>query len=141
MAMINPLLIDSSFLFELSNTGSRRHWMAVNFLDQNRQPRLIPDVVLTETCYLLKARINQRAVEGFLDSLESPSIQLEAVTKADVKRAREIMAQYESANLDFVDCCIVAIAERLNIVQVCTFDRRDSSIFRPMHCEYLELLP
>jgi predicted nucleic acid-binding protein len=141
MAMINPLLIDSSFLFELSNTGSPKHRMAVSFLNQNRQLRLIPDVVLTETCYLLKVRISQRAVENFLDSLESPSIQLEAVTKADVKQARQIMARYESANLDFVDCCIVAIAERLNIVQVCTFDRRDFSIFRPTHCEYLELLP
>jgi predicted nucleic acid-binding protein len=139
--MTNPLLIDSSFLFELSNTGSPKHRLAVNFLNQNRQPRVIPDVVLTETCYLLKVRISQRAVENFLDSLESPNIQLEAITKPDVKRARQVMAQYESANLDFVDCCIVAIAERLNIVQVCTFDRRDFNIFRPIHCDYLELLP
>jgi predicted nucleic acid-binding protein len=60
---------------------------------------------------------------------------------ADVTRAGEITAQYASAHFDFVDCCIMALAERLNITQVCTFDQRDFTIFRPTHCDYLELLP
>jgi len=51
------------------------------------------------------------------------------------------MQQYASANLDFVDCCIMALSERLNIVQVGTLDRRDFSIFRPKHVDYLEILP
>ncbi len=59
----------------------------------------------------------------------------------DVIRAAQIMERYADARFDFVDCCIMALAERLNITQVCTFDRRDFSIFRPTHCEHLELLP
>ncbi|MCD4684394.1 MAG: hypothetical protein K8S97_00470 [Anaerolineae bacterium] len=51
------------------------------------------------------------------------------------------MAEYDTARFDFVDCCIMALTERLNITQVCTFDRRDFSIFRPIHCDYLDLLP
>jgi hypothetical protein len=35
----------------------------------------------------------------------------------------------------------MALSERLNITQVCTVDRRDFSMFRPLHCDYLELLP
>ena len=35
----------------------------------------------------------------------------------------------------------MAIAERLNITRIATFDRRDFSIFQPSHCDYLELLP
>jgi hypothetical protein len=35
----------------------------------------------------------------------------------------------------------MALSERLQITQVCTFDRRDFSIFRPTHYDYLELLP
>jgi hypothetical protein len=35
----------------------------------------------------------------------------------------------------------MAQAERLNIARIATFDRRDFSVFRPKHCEYLELLP
>ena len=51
------------------------------------------------------------------------------------------MAKYADARFDFVDCCIMALVERLDITQICTFDRRDFGIFRPAHCEYLELLP
>ena len=35
----------------------------------------------------------------------------------------------------------MAQAERLNITHVATFDHRDFEIFRPTHCDYLELLP
>jgi predicted nucleic acid-binding protein len=41
----------------------------------------------------------------------------------------------------FVDCCILAIAERLNITRICTFDRRDFQTFATTHRERLELLP
>jgi uncharacterized protein len=54
---------------------------------------------------------------------------------------QEIMRQYQDAEFDFVDTSIMAIAERLNIKQICTFDHRDFSIFRPKHCDYLKLLP
>jgi predicted nucleic acid-binding protein len=42
---------------------------------------------------------------------------------------------------DFVDCAILTLAERLDITQICTFDRRDFAAYKPTHCEYLELLP
>jgi uncharacterized protein len=51
------------------------------------------------------------------------------------------MAIYFDAKLDFVDCCIMALSERMNITKVCTFDRRDFGMFPPQHCAYLELLP
>jgi hypothetical protein len=51
------------------------------------------------------------------------------------------MATYASADFDLADCCIMALAERLNITQVCTFDQRDFSIFRPTHCPHLDILP
>ena len=40
------------------------------------------------------------------------------------------MEKYADARFDFVDCCIMALAERLAITQICTFDRRDFSIFK-----------
>ncbi len=51
------------------------------------------------------------------------------------------MTTYASADLDFVDCAIMALAERLNIRQILTFDHRDFSIVRPQHNAYFELLP
>jgi uncharacterized protein len=51
------------------------------------------------------------------------------------------MPQYASAKLDFVDCTIMAVAERLEIQHIATFDRRDFSIVRPAHIEHFILLP
>jgi len=51
------------------------------------------------------------------------------------------MTQYKTAKLDFTDTAIIAIAERLNITHILTFDRRDFSIIRPKHVDYFKLLP
>jgi len=37
--------------------------------------------------------------------------------------------------------CQMAHSEHLNITPVCTFARRDFSIFRPSDCDHLELYP
>jgi predicted nucleic acid-binding protein len=75
-----------------------------------------------------------------LDIAQSVSpIPLVTIVNDDLVRVREIMSKY--VQFDFVDCCILALAERLNVTRVCTFDRRDFSSFKPLHCEYLELLP
>jgi predicted nucleic acid-binding protein len=139
--MQTPILIDSSFLYELNNpkTAFRREIM--QFARMEKRPRIVPDVVLTEATYLMRHRVGQHAVLRFLMTVDTVGIQFEPVTVTDLRRAGEIMSQYRDADLDFVDCCIVAIAERLNITTVYTLDRRDFVIFRPLHCEYLELLP
>jgi hypothetical protein len=53
----------------------------------------------------------------------------------DARRADDIL------NAEFADCCIMTLAERLNITQICTLDECDFSLFRPDHIERLELLP
>jgi hypothetical protein len=59
----------------------------------------------------------------------------------DFTRAVALMDRYRDAELDFVDCCLTALAERLNIRHICTFDRRDFSMIRPKHTEYLQMVP
>jgi uncharacterized protein len=134
-------LIDSSFLYALFNTREQHHSKAVDLLKAEPMIPIIPDVVLPEVTFLFNRFGGERAVIVFLTSLERTQPHLEPLTQADLKRSRDIMAAYPQAQLDFVDCCIMAMSERLNITEICTFDRRDFSIFRPQHCEYLTLLP
>ncbi len=63
------------------------------------------------------------------------------MTQADFLSAMEIVRRNRHADLDFVDCCLTALAERLNITKICTFNRRDFSMIRPKHVEYFELFP
>lgn len=138
---LSKILVDSSFLYALYDRADQKNEEASAVAELFNGQFVIPYVVLTETAYLFRRAGEAPAVVRFLDALIKGNYQYEIVSPADLNRVREIMAQYPSAKLDFVDCCIMALSERLNITQVCTLDQRDFSIFRPRHCPYLEILP
>ncbi len=77
----------------------------------------------------------------FLGGLLASDIELVSIEAEGMQRDTEILAQYADARLDFADATIIALAERLGITHILTFDRRDFSIVRPRHCEFFELLP
>ncbi len=59
----------------------------------------------------------------------------------DLARAADLLEKLADNKVDFVDCAIVAMAERLNLTKVLTVDRRHFTIFRPNHCDYFEISP
>jgi hypothetical protein len=136
------ILIDTSFLYALNDLADRNREKALKFATGSVEYQyIVPQVALAEAAYMLQQHVGERALLNFWEGLESPEVHLQPVEKADLRRAREIRLQYADAHFDFVDCCIKALSERLKITQICTFDRRDFSIFRPSHTDYLELLP
>ncbi len=139
--MANLILFDTSFLYALFDQTDKYHRDATEFASIDRRLCIVPMVALTEVTQLLNARVGQPATLAFLRSLSSPLITLVPITPADIDRVQDILQTYPEARLDFVDCCIMAMTEGLNVTEICTFDRRDFSIFRPTHCDYLELLP
>lgn len=110
--MVNRVLVDTSFLVALNNPRDRNYAVTRQFAADSKYLYLIPDVVLTETAYLLKKAGGLPLVMRFLDRLNNLNPALVAVQNQDLKRTREIMAQYTAANLDFVDCCLMALSER-----------------------------
>ena len=135
------VLIDSSFLYALFNSRELKHESALEFVKTSDDMQMIPDVVLTEVAFLFKRFGGEKAVAVFLESLEFTQPELVSVMLTDLKRVREIMLKYADAKLDFVDCCLMALAQRLEITQICKFDRRDFSIYRADDGDVLELLP
>jgi predicted nucleic acid-binding protein len=138
---MSDILVDSSFLYALFQKDDRHHSRAREFAASNRLPALVPDVVLPEVTFLLARDGGISAAAAFLEGFKAASLKLECLTIEDVDRAREIMLSYSDARFDLVDCVIMSMAERFTITRICTFDRRDFSIYRPIHSEYLELLP
>lgn len=51
------------------------------------------------------------------------------------------MATYRELPLGTVDASVVAAAERLDVTEVATLDRRDFGVVRPQHTEGFVLLP
>lgn len=135
------ILIDSGFLRVLFDSRHPRYIEAQNASKIHGSRLLVPNVVLTEALYLMQREGGVRASIRLLESLQQANFQLVSITQSDLRRIQEVMTEYIDVRLDFVDCCIVTLAERLNITTIATYDRRDFTIIRPKHCEYFELLP
>ncbi len=135
------VLIDTSFLVALTVSRDPNHAKAVAALRTLRPPLIVPMPVFPEVFYLVTIRLNYLAARNLYDRLQREPFVVEPLTLDDRIRIGSIMDKYHDAEFDFVDMAIMAVAERLKITRICTFDRRDFPVFRPQHCDYLELLP
>ncbi len=135
------ILTDSSFVYALYNTKDSLHRRAMDFAEASDEITVIPDVILPEVGYLFLRDLGYSGMQQFLASLVQAEIQPAPLERVDLTRAYEISKTYSDNKFDLVDCCIMAMTERLQITKVATFDRRDFSVFRPKHCDYLTLLP
>lgn len=135
------LITDSSFLIALYNTRDARHETASAFAADRSETILVPDVVLPEVNYLLRRDLGYEKSMNFLTFFDFASVKLASLEKPDLDVVKRIAAKYADAQFDIVDCCIMAIAERLDITRIATFDRRDFSMVKLARREYLELLP
>ncbi|MDX2137359.1 MAG: PIN domain-containing protein [Chloroflexota bacterium] len=133
------ILLDTSYLHALIDADDKYHERARAFAANTQFDLLLVDVAITEITYSLRTAIGKHAELAFIKSQSISPIPLVAITTEDLGRVHAIMSKY--LQFDFVDCCILAVAERLNVTHVCTFDRRDFTSFKPVHCDYLELLP
>jgi hypothetical protein len=136
---MTQVLADTSFLYALADRSDKYHTRALAFATAQKIEYLIPDVVLGEVTYALRKWIGKHAEITFLRAQVRSKPTLLALTDSDLARISHIMTRY--TRFDFVDCAILTLAERLDITQICTFDRRDFAAYKPTHCEYLELLP
>jgi uncharacterized protein len=134
------LLVDASYLVALGYPRDRNHTNKI-FAETPETGLLIPDVVLAEVIYNLQRLGGMTATVQFSSLLIAQTPQFVSLTVTDFARAVNLMDKYRDAELDFVDCCLTALAERLGITGICTFDRRDFSMIRPKHTDYFELLP
>jgi hypothetical protein len=139
--MIVPVLVDSSFLYVFLDDRNSEHRLVHQVIGSAAYRLIVPYVVFTETAFLFSRAAGVSGLLRFYDAMLAANFHYEPVLPDDLRRARQITAQYADAKLDFVDTCLMAIAERLKVETICTFDRRDFSIFRPQHCEYLQVLP
>jgi uncharacterized protein len=102
---------------------------------------LVPSTILPEVDYLASTRLGSRVAQQFLRSVIAGELTLIQVDSIDLQRALEIQIQYADVPLGLVDSSIMALAERLEIRQILTFDRRHFGLVKPDRLGYFELLP
>ncbi len=133
-------LCDTGFLLAAISENDNLHDICALALEEEEQP-LLPYVILPELAYLVMRDMDIAVLAGFLRSVAAGDLPAIDSTLTDLLRAAELLQQYADARVDFVDCMIVAMAERLNITRIMTIDRRHFVLFRPKHCQVFELIP
>lgn len=134
-------LLDTSFLLAAAFERDQNHSAAASVMRELKSARLIAAPVVVEVFFMAAARISYDRAIRLIDLLQSSAFQIVNLTVEDRQRMLEIMRLYHDAELDFADTAQIAIAERLKITQIYTFDRRDFSMVRPKHVSHFETLP
>lgn len=133
-------LLDTGFLLAVIDADDSLHAVCTAALEAERAP-ILPDVVLPELAYLILRELGYPALITLLRSVATGELVQVKSTPQDLERAAEVLEKYADSRVDFVDCAIVAMAERLNLTKILTVDRRHFTIFRPSHCDYFEIAP
>ncbi len=135
------VLIDTNILVSSLFATDKNHQKAVAALKSLRgKQAVVAAPILVELFYLtVKYASYSEAIEA-VRQVRNRFV-IEPLIATDMERMEAIMRQYLSAELDYADTAIVAVAERLNITQIYSFDRRDFVIFRPRHCAAFDLMP
>ena len=135
------ILFDTNILVAAARTADVNHRIAVRLLDTMSEPRLVPPTVVAEVCYLLSEWGGPDAEVRFLRDFRPGGLRLAELTDTDVVRMADLAERYADLRLGGTDASLVAIAERLGIERIATFDRRHFTVVRPAHIDAFVLLP
>jgi predicted nucleic acid-binding protein len=134
-----PLLFDTGPLYALADADDAWHERMTDFIAGRDETILVPVTILPEVTYLLRSRLGDRVERSFVGSLASRQLAIEPLQAADVERCETLLDRYR--DLGFVDCTVIAMAERLRLSAIVTTDRRHFSTVRPAHRMMFDLLP
>jgi predicted nucleic acid-binding protein len=98
-------------------------------------------LVIAEVSYLLARDAGSTVEAEFLRSFTTGFLTVVDLTATDLGRCAELVGQYSDMPLGATNACLVALAERLGIVELATLDRRHFNIVRPRHVETPTLIP
>ena len=132
-------LFDTGPLVTAIDRSDKHHARCTALLESLGGPLLIPTTVIVEVCWLVEERPDVEA--AFLGSVVAGEFKHVAITAADLARTAELVRTYADLPLGAVDASVIAVAERLNLTDVASLDRRHFTVVRPKHVNALNLLP
>lgn len=135
------VIADTGPLYALIDSSDVWHERVVEWWRNNADEILVPVCVLPEVCYLLHQRISHAAESAFVRAIANGDFAVEPLETEDVIRADQLMSKYSDLGIGFVDATVVALAERLDVTDILTTDRRHFGVVKPRHVAALTLRP
>jgi predicted nucleic acid-binding protein len=120
------IALDSSAIIALFLRRDQDHAHAVEVVQSDTGPLIVPAGILSEVAYMLEIRAGGRALDSFLENIADGSLLLDCGEK-DFLRIRELVDRYRSLPLGFADVSVIGCAERRGR-RVLSYDQRDFSV-------------
>jgi uncharacterized protein len=136
-----PILLDASAVIAAADRDDLNHAAAVAWFRRADEPLLLGALTLAELDVVLQRDIGQVATQALLRSIVDGAVRVVAPSDRDLARAAELLAEVPEHRPRLADACLVAIAERLGVRRIATFDRRPIAVFRPRHVKAFDLEP
>ncbi len=124
------IIADTGFFIALGNATDQLHPMTIEILNTLNEPIITTYPVITETCYLLLARVGNDAQCEFLQDIADGAIEIFNLTLSNIERMIELMERYENLPMDMADASLIVLAENLGHGRILTVDQRDFNIYR-----------
>jgi uncharacterized protein len=120
------IIVDAGPLIALFDRDDRHHHRAVEFLRSN-PPHLVSNLpALTEAAFVLRFSVSaQRDLLWWAQQ----SLDIDQSTATDLPRIAALLHRYRDLPAAFADASLVALAERLKLRRIASFDR-DFLVYR-----------
>ena len=136
-----PLIFHTGPLLAALDAADPDHEQSTRLLLGANEDLVVPALVLAEVDYWCHKRLGAEAWLVFLDDVLAGAYGIEAPTGNDLRRSRELQADYADLGLGVVDASVIALAERLGETRIATLDHRHFTVVRPQHVHAFELVP
>jgi len=135
------VVADTGPIYALIDASDAWHERVNSWWSRSTAKVVLPVTILAEVTHLLQTRIGPHAETAFVRAVTDGEFTIEPLDDEDLPRIADVMHAYRDLPLGFVDASIVAIAERLEVREVLTTDRKHFGVVRPRHVRALLLLP
>jgi predicted nucleic acid-binding protein len=135
------ILLDPSAVLAAADRADLNHGAALAWFRRADEPLFLSALSLGELDTLFQRELGEDATLALVRSITSGAIRLVTPTAGDLARAAALLEGAREHRPRLADAALVAIAERLRVHRIATFDRRPIAVFRPRHIRAFDLEP
>jgi predicted nucleic acid-binding protein len=135
------IVVDSGVLIAATDVDDNHHESCARLIAERGSEFRVPATVVVEVCWMSSRHVSVILEGDLLDAIAEGELQLEVLEQIDYARMSELVTTYADLPLGMVDASVVAIAERLDVREIATIDRRHFSVVRPRHVDAFTLPP
>ena len=135
------LILDTGPLLAALDAADPDHERCARLITAASEDLIGPVLVLGELDYWCHRRLDAGVWITFLDDVLDGAYRIEAPTRPDLVRCRELQSTYADLGIGVTDASVIALVERFGEPKVATLDHRHFATVRPGHVDGLTLVP